>query len=339
MSILKISRDWGVDPSIVRITSTDNLATITTNGYLTTQESTIEAINNGPFEWAISDTVLIYYSDGQGFFTRNIVDNTFTAFPSSPGSLPSTLEDGYIFVGNSSNIATGVEPSGVISLTNTGVFSIVDGSIVNADIANETIVLDKLAPITAAAIVHGDGAGNVTDNNVGGDLSMNSLAQFTILPDAVGTAKLADGAVTSVKTASNLVQYARISLSNAQFLGMYATPVSIISSGGANTAIIIDEFVLQTVYGSTQSAAGGAVALQYGNTVHGGGPLATATIAAATLNGDSASSLNSAVGSNADTALSAAVNTAVYISNQTAAFTTGNSTYFVHVWYRIVATS
>ena len=79
--------------------------------------------------------------------------------------------------------------------------------------------------------------------------------------------------------------------------------------------------------------------MQYGNTVHGAGPLATATLAAATLNADTASTLNMAAGAAADVLLSAAANTALYISNASGAFTTGDSTYFVHVWYEIVATN
>lgn len=200
MSILSISRDWGVNPCIVRITTTDNLATITATDYLTTQEDVINEINNGDFQWELGDTVLIYYSDGQGFFTRDIVNNTFDAFPSSPGSLPSTLQDGDIFVGNASNVATGVTPSGDITLTNAGVFGIASGVIVNADISpSAAIALSKIANVTASAILHGDGSGNITGTVVSGDIILNSLAQATIVPSAVTATKLASDAVTTVK--------------------------------------------------------------------------------------------------------------------------------------------
>lgn len=283
MAITAISVDWGVDPRTVRITSTDNLSTITTVGYGLTQAANIQALQNGNFQWLPSDYVLIYYSNGEGFFTYDPVAGTFTAAPTAPGSLSNTLPSGDLFVGSGANVATARALSGDATISNTGVMTIANLAVTGAKIANNT--------------------------------------------------------VTSTQLAANTIQYARVALSNANFLGMYATPVSIVAAGGANTAIIVRDMVLETVYGTTQSAAGGAVALQYGNAAHGAGPLVTATIAAATLNGDTASTLNKVAGVEADVLLSAAVNTAVFISNQTGAFTTGDSTYFVHIWYSIVATN
>lgn len=76
MSITAIARDWGVNPAIVRITSTDSLATVGAAGYLTAQAANIASINSGEFEWATSDFVLVLASDGWGFFS---VAPTFTA--------------------------------------------------------------------------------------------------------------------------------------------------------------------------------------------------------------------------------------------------------------------
>jgi hypothetical protein len=188
-------------------------------------------------------------------------------------------------------------------------------------------------------IIVGNGSNVATAVTMTGDVAITNAGVTTIQPGAVTSSKIANNAVTSTQLAANTIQYERVALSNAQFLGMYATPVSIVAAGGANTAIIVERMVLETVYGTTQSAAGGAVALQYGNAAHGAGEGASATIAAATLNGDTASTLNRAAGANADNLLSAAANAAVYISNTGAAFTTGDSTYFVHVWYSIVATN
>ena len=72
MSITSIKRDWGVEPAIVRISTTNTLAEITTTGYIAAQASVIDALNSGEFEWAASDYVLAYYSDNGGswgFFT------------------------------------------------------------------------------------------------------------------------------------------------------------------------------------------------------------------------------------------------------------------------------
>ena len=77
MAITTISRDWGVDPSIVRITTTDDLATITTVGYLNTQAAVIESIQHGDFQWALTDIVAIVYNGGQGQFTYDPINSTF----------------------------------------------------------------------------------------------------------------------------------------------------------------------------------------------------------------------------------------------------------------------
>ena len=77
MSITNISTDYGIDPRIVRVVTTDTLTAITTTGYLTTQISNIKAIQNGLFQWLPTDSVYIFYNGGQGFFTHNEADQRF----------------------------------------------------------------------------------------------------------------------------------------------------------------------------------------------------------------------------------------------------------------------
>jgi hypothetical protein len=77
MSVLTITRDWGPNPSIVRIVTNDNLATITANGYLTAQAATINALNFGAFQWSPTDYVLMAYNGGEGFFLPDLVNMTF----------------------------------------------------------------------------------------------------------------------------------------------------------------------------------------------------------------------------------------------------------------------
>lgn len=69
MAITSIKRDWGVNPSIVRITSTDTLAAVGTVGYLTAQLDNVVALNAGAFDWVDSDMALVVASNGWGFFT------------------------------------------------------------------------------------------------------------------------------------------------------------------------------------------------------------------------------------------------------------------------------
>jgi hypothetical protein len=135
----------------------------------------------------------------------------------------------------------------------------------------------------------------------------------------------------------NLVE---ISMTAAQWNGMYATPVQVIAAPGANKAIIVEEAVLNMTFVSASYAAGGAVGLQYGNSAHLAGAPASATEAATDFTSAAASTLFRFVGGLSTGALvSAAVNTAVYISNATAAFTTGDGTWKVRVWYRVIPTN
>lgn len=77
MPITSISRDWGVDPQIVRMVTTDTIGQIATTGYWLTQASALLAINRGDFEWADTDVVLIAYNGGKGFFVFDAATNSF----------------------------------------------------------------------------------------------------------------------------------------------------------------------------------------------------------------------------------------------------------------------
>lgn len=279
--ILTISRDWGVEPSIVRITDDADLATITTSGYVATQVSEIEAIQNGDFEWVDTDYILISYADGIGFFTYDSSTSSFIAAPDSPGSLSDTLANTEIFVGNASNVATGVAMSGDGTMANTGALTIAAGAITGSKIANNAVDYAQLALDVAAT--------------------------------------------------------ATVNLTAAQINGMYATPVQLLAAPGSGKLILIDSILWDIAFVSAQYAAGGAIQAQYGNTIHGAGSPASASIAAATLNGVAASGYI-ANGSGAATLNAPATvkNTAVYLSNATAAFTTGDSTVTLYVKYRVV---
>jgi hypothetical protein len=152
--IFQIQRDWGFEPAIVRIATTDTLATITTTGYLLTQTAQIQAANAGAFDWTTTtsglytDYVLVYYSDNGGswgFFNYVPSTGSLVAAPTVPGSLANTLPNTHVFVGNASNVATGVALSGAATISNTGVLTL--GSNI-VDYTN--IALDVAATATVA---------------------------------------------------------------------------------------------------------------------------------------------------------------------------------------------
>lgn len=67
MAITQISRDYGDNVSIVRITTTSTLAQASVSGYILAQDANIVALNNGAFSWLESDMTLVYASDGWMF--------------------------------------------------------------------------------------------------------------------------------------------------------------------------------------------------------------------------------------------------------------------------------
>lgn len=81
MSITMITRDWGIEPCIVRMVSTDTLSQVSADGYITDQAANIEAVNNGAFEWLPSDSVLVYASDGSAFFTISSDYSSLVVYP------------------------------------------------------------------------------------------------------------------------------------------------------------------------------------------------------------------------------------------------------------------
>jgi len=268
--ITSITRDWAYSPAIVRIESTDNLATITAVGYLTSQLASIIAVNAGPFEWDASDYVLIYYAGtAWAFFTYDIATDTLTT-ATVAGSLSNALPSANIFVGSAANLATGVALTGAATISNTGVLTIANNAVDYAQLAADVAVL---------------------------------------------------GTVT---------------LTAAQILGMYAAPVVLVAAPGVGNLIQIDSILWDIAFVTTQYAAGGPIQAQYGATINGGGPAASASIAAATLNGVAASGFLTEGSTGINVTKAASLNTGVYLSNTTGAFTTGNSTVTLYVKYRVM---
>lgn len=97
------------------------------------------------------------------------------------GGLSSTLSDGNIFVGNGSDVATGVTPSGQVALSNTGVFSLVgvtDGSAASSGDIGEVDTAEVATP-TGTGVAASSNWGDVASINLSaGAWMISAVAGF-----------------------------------------------------------------------------------------------------------------------------------------------------------------
>lgn len=133
----------------------------------------------------------------------------------------------------------------------------------------------------------------------------------------------------------NLLLFAEVAVSAAEFNGMYAAPKLLIAAPGADKMIIVDRMELVMTYGAADFAAGGVVAAQYDSTANGAGVKATNTEAAADFFA-SASTVFPFNGAVVLAPFSTAANKGLYLSNETGAFTTGDSDFVAKIHYRII---
>jgi len=168
-----------------------------------------------------------------------------------------TLLNTNIFVGNASNVATGVAMSGDATISNTGLLTISDDAITTVKIGNTQVTNAKLASgIDATKIADGsisntefqylDGvtsniqvqldskvSGTLLNTNIfvgnasnvatgvamSGDATISNTGLLTISDDAITTAKIGDTQVTNTKLASGIdaTKIADGSVSNTEF--------------------------------------------------------------------------------------------------------------------------
>lgn len=174
----------------------------------------------------------------------------------------------------------------------------------------------------------GNGANVATGVAMTGDITISNAGVT-----AIGANKVLSSMVSPL-----LLKYVAVPITAAEFNGMYAAPKLLLAAQGANTLVVVEQMALAMTFVSAQFAAGGVVAAQYDSTVHGAGVLATATEAAADFTGAAASTTFRQTQSLAVAPFTTTVNKGIYLSNATAAFTTGDSTFVAHLWYRVIPT-
>ena len=127
-----------------------------------------------------------------------------------------------------------------------------------------------------------------------------------------------------------------VSLTAADIIAMYTTPVAIVPAV-TGKAIIVDSMELVITRTSTAFTGGGVVAVQYNSTANGAGTATTATIAATVVTGAAGTTYTSRIPVNlSDVASASIASIGLYISNATAAFAAGTGTASVKVRYHLV---
>lgn len=206
--------------------------------------------------------------------------------------------------------------------------NLVNGAVTNAKVnASAAIDFSKLATLASGNLLVGSAGGVAT--------SVASSGDVTII--ASGATSIGAAKVTTSKLALTTVQYATVAFTAAQFNGMYAAPRQLVAAAGANTLIVLDKLQILMTYVSANYAAGGVVAVQYDSTANGAGVIASTTLSAATFQAAVSTGWNMNAGVVAET-FSTCVNKGLYLSNVTGAFTTGDSTFVMHIWYKVIAT-
>lgn len=206
--------------------------------------------------------------------------------------------------------------------------NIVNGAVTNAKVnAAAAIDFSKLAALTSGNILVGS-AGNVaTSVTPSGDVTITNAGVTAIGANKVLSSMLAD----------TLLHYTTVAITAAQFNGMYATPKLLVAAPGANKLLVIEQVQLLMTYVSANYAAGGVAAVQYDSTANGAGVIASTTLSAATFQAAASTGFVFNAGVVPET-FSTCVNKGLYLSNVTGAFTTGDSTFVAHIWYRIIPT-
>lgn len=243
-----------------------------------------------------------------------------------------------------------------------------------ATIVASNYFLTKYANLAVNDIIIGSG----TDASFAVVVTASSSTSVTVasmgLTTSIGTANIVNGAVTYAKiqdeAASSLLgnptggalppseitlgaglafsgttlmlpltylRYTTVAITAAQFNGMYAVPKLLVAAGGANTLLVLDKVDLLMTYVSANYAAGGVAAVQYDSTANGAGVIASTTLSAATFQAAASTGFMFNTGVVPQT-FSTCVNKGLYLSNITGAFTTGDSTFIAHIWYKVIAT-
>lgn len=195
MAITSIKRDYGVGPCIVRVTSTDNYATISAAGYIAAQLANIQAANFGDFEWLLSDTVLCWYQNSFGVgawanFSISSDFNSLVAF-SINGNASITLTAAQV-------LAAYATPQLIVPAPGTGRGLIVTAANVVTEVST-VFAGGGVAILQYGATIHGAGANALSATIPAAEVTAATSQIYSMAPFASTTVT-----ATSVVTGQGL---------------------------------------------------------------------------------------------------------------------------------------
>ncbi len=136
--------------------------------------------------------------------------------------------------------------------------------------------------------------------------------------------------VTSSDTDPQFGQFLSVTVPNANVLTLDTSPFMIVPAGGANTAVVVTDAIIDVGAG-TAYAAGGATGLSYGGT----STFIAGTVGSAAFYGTTGTTVYLLTSNN----YQIPSNTGVFLANSVANYTTGTGSVTVNLWYAIVPVS
>ncbi len=227
--------------------------------------------------------------------------------------------------------------------------SVGDWILVNGSDASEILIVATVSSTSVTTSGFGGGGpintADLVDNAVT-FAKMQEIATHTLLGNPTGgTTEVSEVTLgnglefnsTTLRVPLAQLQYTTVAITAAQFNGMYAAPKLLVAAGGANTLLVLDKVDLLMTFVSAAYAAGGVAAVQYDSTANGAGVIASTTLSAATFQAGVSTGFMFNTGVVPQT-FSTCVDKGLYLSNISGAFTTGDSTFVAHIWYKLIPT-
>lgn len=175
----------------------------------------------------------------------------------------------------------------------------------------------------------------ITDCNAGYLNSVTGLSEGTDWKSFIDQIAKSTAKKDAFLSGLGGVRHTQVSLTAAQIIAMYTTPVVLVAAPAAGKAIAVNKAIFTITRTATAFTGGGAAIIQYDSTANGAGTNACDSTLASTVitgsSGTSATLRNGAIISDS----SAITAKGLYISNATAVFAAGTGTATVDVWYTV----